>query len=77
MLNFTWFVTKFCSGGHLVVSQEFRKVVDVYKKTQWTLKLIAKPYKRHIVATLLYMIDLYMIWAKGRHTSPNRRHTKI
>ena len=29
---FTQFVTKFCSGRHLVMLQEFTKVVDVYKK---------------------------------------------
>ena len=36
------FVTKFCSGGHLVLSQEFTKVVDVYKK-QWTLNFNVIP----------------------------------
>ena len=39
---FTQFVTKFCSGRHLVMLQEFTKVVDVYKKTQRTLKSIVQ-----------------------------------
>ena len=30
---FTQFVIKFCSGKHLVMLQEFTKVVDVYKNT--------------------------------------------
>ena len=40
---FIQFVTKFCSSRHLVMLQEFTKVVDVYKKkTQWTLKSIVQ-----------------------------------
>ena len=30
--KYSQFVTKFCSGRQLVMSQEFMKVVDIYKK---------------------------------------------
>ena len=42
------FVTKFCSGRHLVMLQEFTKVVDVYKKTQWTFNVIPIGHVPHV-----------------------------
>ena len=40
-------MTKFCSGRRLVMSQEFTKAVDVYKK-QWTFNVIPIGHVPHI-----------------------------
>ena len=45
---FIQFVTKFCSSRHLVMLQEFMKVVDVYKKTQWTFNIIPIGHVPHV-----------------------------
>ena len=51
---FTQFVTKFCSGKHLVMLQEFTKVVDVYKNalilTSW-IPIGHVPHKAHTDST--------------------------
>ena len=41
------FVIKFCSGRRLVMSQEFTKVVDVYKK-QWIFNVIPIGHVPHV-----------------------------
>ena len=45
---FTQFVTKFCSGRHLVMLQEFTKVMDVHKKSQWVFNVIPIGHVPHV-----------------------------
>ena len=57
-----------------MASQEFTKVVDVYKKTRWTLKSIAKPYIQETHSSYPAITDLYDLGKGLSHQSRRSTH---